>query len=95
VPKSTPTPIANASRRTILLQSVSIAAGGFILSAPGARTAVAQTKIAHEAAKYQETPNNGQQCSTCVQFIAPASCKIVADPISPNGWCQFYAAKSG
>jgi High potential iron-sulfur protein len=77
------------------LNSVSIAAGGFLLSAPPARSALAQTKLTHEAAKYQETPKNNQKCSTCVQFIAPASCKIVADPINPNGWCQFYGAKTG
>jgi hypothetical protein len=81
-----------ASRRAILWNGVSIAAGGFVLSAP---TALAQTKIAHEVAKYQDTPKNDQKCSTCIQFVAPASCKIVADPISPDGWCQFYGAKTG
>jgi hypothetical protein len=85
----------SASRRAILLNTVSIAAGGVILSAPAARSALAQTKLAHEAAKYQEMPKNDQKCSTCVQFMAPASCKIVADPINPNGWCQFYGAKTG
>lgn len=93
--KSTTAPAASASRRAILLNSVSIAAGGFILSAPAARTALAQTKLTHEVAKYQETPKDGQKCSTCVQFVAPASCKIVADPINPEGWCQFYGAKTG
>ena len=80
------------SRRAILLNT-SIAAGGFILSASSARTALAQTKLTHEVAKYQDTPKNDQKCSTCVQFVAPASCKLVVDPISPEGWCQFYAVK--
>ena len=93
--KSTTGPAESASRRAILLNSVSIAAGGFILSAPAARTALAQTKIPHEIAKYQDNPKNGQKCSTCIQFVTPASCKIVADPISPDGWCQFYGAKTG
>ena len=93
--KSTTGPAESASRRAILLNSVSIAAGGFILSAPVARTALAQSKITHEIAKYQDTPKNGQKCSTCIQFVTPASCKIVADPISPDGWCQFYGAKTG
>jgi hypothetical protein len=82
-----------ASRRAILLNSVSIAAGGFILSGQGVRTALGQTKLTHEISKYQDTPKNGQKCSTCVQFEPPASCKIVVDPISPDGWCQLYAAK--
>jgi len=69
--------------------------GGLILTAPNARNAQAQTKLAHEQAKYQVTPKDDKRCSTCVQFQPPSSCKIVADPISPNGWCQFYGAKSG
>lgn len=92
---STTGPAGSASRRAILLNSVSIAAGGFILSAPAARTALAQTKLTHEVAKYQDTPKDNQKCSTCIQFVEPASCKIVVDPIGPDGWCQFYGAKPG
>ena len=93
--KSTTGPAGSASRRTILLNSVSIAAQGFILSAPAARTALSQTKLTHEISKYQDTPKNNQKCSTCIQFVTPASCKIVVDPISPDGWCQFYGPKPG
>jgi hypothetical protein len=95
VSKSTTGAAGSASRRAILLNSVSIAAGGFILSAPAARTASAQTKQTHQIAKYQDTPKNDQKCSTCILFEPPASCKIVVDPIAPDGWCQFYAAKPG
>ena len=92
---STTGPAGTASRRAILLNSASIAAGGFILSAPAARTTLSQTKLSHEISKYQDTPKNNQKCSTCIQFVAPASCKIVVDPISPDGWCQFWGAKQG
>jgi hypothetical protein len=85
----------SASRRAILLNSVSIAAAGLSLSAPAARTALAQTKLTHEISKYQDTPKNDLKCSTCILFVTPASCKIVVDPISPDGWCQFYAVKTG
>ena len=91
--KSTTGAAGRASRRVILLNSVSIAAGGFILSAPAARTALAQTKLTHEIAKYQDTPKNDQKCLTCILFVTTASCKIVVDPINPDGWCQLYAAK--
>ena len=84
-----------ASRRTILLKSVSIAAGAIVLTAPAVRTALAQTKVSHEQAKYQDGPKNDQKCSTCLHFQPPSSCQMVADPISPNGWCQFYGAKTG
>jgi hypothetical protein len=56
--------------------------------------AMAQTKLSHEVAKYQDMPKNGQECSTCLQFMPPNACKIVASPISPQGWCQFYAKKT-
>lgn len=91
--KSTTGPGGSTSRRAILLNSASIA-GGFIL-APVASGASAQTKLTHEVAKYQDTPKDGQKCSTCIQFVEPASCKLVVDPISPDGWCQFYGAKPG
>ena len=92
---STIGPAGSASRRAILKNTVSIAAGGLILSAPAARSALAQTKLTHEVAKYQDTPKDNQKCSTCIQFVDPASCKLVVDPISPDGWCQFYGAKPG
>ncbi|HLI11191.1 MAG TPA: high-potential iron-sulfur protein [Alphaproteobacteria bacterium] len=82
--------------RRALLRSVPIAAGiaaSFKLVAiPDAAVAQAN-KLTHEAAKYQDKPNNGQACSTCLQFEPPNACKIVASPISPQGWCQFYAKK--
>jgi hypothetical protein len=82
--------------RRFLLKSVP-AAAGMIIAIGGADVpdaALAQTKISHDVAKYQDTPKNDQQCSTCLQFVPPNSCKIVASPISPHGWCQFYAKKS-
>lgn len=54
------------------------------------KAAAQQTKLSHAISKYQDTPKNGQQCSTCSRFVAPASCAIVVDPIAPEGWCQFY-----
>ena len=52
-----------------------------------------QLKMSQALSKYQGTPKNGQQCSTCAHFVAPASCAIVVDPIDPQGWCQFFKAK--
>jgi hypothetical protein len=79
VSKSTAGPARSASRRAILLNSVSIAAGGFILGAPATRSALAQTKLTHEVAKYQETPKDDQKCSTRIQFVTPAARKLVVD----------------
>lgn len=79
------------SRRS-LLKRTPLFAGAVISAAALPQAALAQTKISHAVAKYQDTPKNGQKCSTCVNFVPPAHCKIVQDPIGPDGWCQFYAA---
>ena len=79
--------------RRSVLKSVSMIAGVVISTNTVGQSLFAQTKITHEAAKYQDHPNNGQQCSGCVQFVAPASCKVVEDPVAASGWCQLFTAK--
>ena len=79
--------------RRSLIKSVPMIAGAIISATVIPDSLFAQTKISHEVAKYQDQPNNGQQCSTCVQFEPPSGCKTVESPISPNGWCQLYTAK--
>jgi hypothetical protein len=52
-------------------------------------------------ARYQDHPNAAlkQQCSMCNYYLPGASgaglCKIVAGPVSANGWCTMYAKKPG
>ena len=53
----------------------------------------AQTKIAPKLVQYQEKPKGPQECDNCLQFVAPAGCKLVDGKINPKGWCQLYAAK--
>jgi len=78
-----------------LLKTVPVIAG---IAAVGLElmpdTADAQVKLPHDVAKYQEMPKKGQECSTCVQFQPPGSCKLVVDPINPHGWCILYAKKT-
>ncbi len=80
------------SRRSLLKGAPLVAATAVSLDCltPG-ETRAQQTKLSQALSKYQDTPKNGQQCSTCSHFVAPASCAIVVDPIAPQGWCQFYA----
>lgn len=68
-------------------------AGLAVVGGMAAASAKAQEKIAQAQVQYQATPKDGNKCSTCVNFEAPASCKIVAGSISPNGWCIAYAPK--
>ena len=79
--------------RRSVLKSVPMIAGAIISTNALAQNLLAQAKLTHEAAKYQDHPNNGQQCSGCVQFVAPASCKVVEDPVAASGWCQLFMAK--
>ncbi len=79
------------SRRS-LLKGAPLAAATAVSLGCLTREAIAQqAKFSQALSKYQGTPKNGQQCSTCSHFVAPASCAIVVDPIAPEGWCQFYA----
>ncbi len=82
--------------RRAFLRNMSIFAGAIssFETVLTVRPALAQTKLTHDVAKYEGTPHNGQQCSTCLQFEPPNACKIVESPISPQGWCQFYVKKT-
>ena len=65
------------------------------------RAAHAQgAKSSKSAMHYQDSPNNGMQCSGCKFFTAGSdanasgSCAIVDGDISPHGYCIAYSAKS-
>jgi hypothetical protein len=77
------------SKRRVLLGAGLAAAGGAIC----ARAAAQQKKVAKDQAKYQDQPKGDQRCDGCVQFEAPAGCKIVEGKISPSGWCILYGPK--
>lgn len=82
--KDNPAPL---SRRTLLQAGVVAIVAGI-----GGR-AHAQQKIAQNLVQYQDKPKNGQQCDGCLQFEAPASCKVVEGKISPTGWCAAFSPK--
>ncbi len=84
------------SRRDLLygaaLLGVPMAAA--LLDPDSAKADVSESeKISQVDAKYQATPNAQQRCEICLQFEPPDHCKIVRAPISPKGWCQYFAAK--
>jgi len=84
----------NISRRRVLQACAMIVplsvAGPALLTA---RSAEAQQKATKQQVKYQETPNKGQDCDKCLQFIAPDGCKLVGGKINPKGWCLLFAPK--
>jgi hypothetical protein len=79
--------------RRAVLKSVPLIAGAVISTNVVAQNLFVQAKLSHEVAKYQDNPKDGQQCSGCVQFVAPHSCKVVEDPVAASGWCQLFQAK--
>ncbi len=82
-----------ATRRTALKTGLGLlAAGGAAGIATRARAQSAKADPA--SVGYQTKPSNGQQCSGCSQFIAPAGCQLVSGVISPSGWCELYSPKS-
>lgn len=76
------------SRRSVL---------GFLGSLTGyftlVRSALAQQKASQAEAKYQNKPKGQQRCAICINFQPPNQCRFVIGPISPQGWCQFFAAR--
>jgi hypothetical protein len=42
-------------------------------------------------AQYQDHPSGISRCGFCKHFYSPDICEIVAGPVSPRGWCKFYA----
>ena len=55
--------------------------------------AAAQSKLSQADSGYQNRPNGGRRCDLCTNWQAPGSCKVVAGPISPSGWCSLFAAR--
>ena len=76
------------SRRTVLLAAG--AAPFVVMGATGAKAA----KLSQTAARYQNSPKDGKQCSNCNLFVPPNACKSVDGTISPSGWCALYVKKA-
>jgi hypothetical protein len=85
---------ARLSRRSLLVQTALLAGTALTLSVVPSKQASAQQKVSKEAMKYQDKPNGDQRCSNCMQFIPPASCKIVEGAINPNGYCIAWVKKA-
>jgi hypothetical protein len=82
-----------ATRRTALKTCLGLLAAGSAATI-ASRARAQSAKAAPSTVGYQTKPSNGQQCSGCSQFIAPAGCQLVSGVISPSGWCELYSPKS-
>ena len=79
------------SRRRLLLAAG--AAVGAATAVSSDRTTAAELKISAGAVGYQDHPNGDKQCSECVHFLPPSSCKIVEGTISPHGYCRIFSPR--
>jgi hypothetical protein len=79
------------SRRLVIRHAACLT--GAILGAATATESRAEEKLSKAEAKYQAHPNGQQRCGICLQFRPSNTCQIVAGPISPAGWCQYFAAR--
>ena len=64
------------------------------VAATASRAVAGQVKLAQNEIGYQNTPKGQQRCDACVNWNPPGSCKLVAGPISPSGWCGLFAPRS-
>ena len=85
--------LESLSRRRFMTTSAvggAVLLGATLFDAP----TLAANKMPQKAVRYRTTPNGKSQCSNCIQWQPPSSCKVVDGKISPTGWCTLYANKS-
>lgn len=86
-----------SSRRVWMLRAIALPLAAQLPAAFAARNDAVRTAL-----KYQDTPNAGNQCSACAQFVAGATpqaqggCRVITQDteISPTGWCVAFARRS-
>jgi hypothetical protein len=84
------------SRRSLIGATAVVAAArasGHATPAHAQSESKESDKITHADAQYQLAPKGQQRCEICLQFDPPDHCKIVQSPITPKGWCQYFAAR--
>ncbi len=90
---------SHAVSRRGLLRGAGVLSGGVALAAIGVMTGAsaataAPSKLSQKVAGYQGKPMGKARCDNCTLWQPPQDCKLVQGPISANGWCNLYSAKS-
>ncbi len=80
-----------ALSRRLLLQGTVGALSAVAAAVAQTERASAVIKISQAAVAYQDHPEGDKHCAKCMQFLPPAGCKMVAGPISPQGFCRIFA----
>src|SRR4051812_6047746 len=85
--------IVRVSRRRFLRGAAcAVGAAGVIGAAESCATKPPSPGTKPKAeAEYQDKPHGLARCGLCKHFYSPDICEIVAGPVSPQGWCKYYA----
>lgn len=57
--------------------------------------------LSRAAVRYVETAPGARTCAACISFVpgpkadAPGTCYVVDGPVSPKGYCDEWAPRSG
>ncbi len=87
--KTVLTIVPELSRRRFIAGAGIAAVGGTVAGC--AHTAKMPGMVPKMEAQYQDHPHGLARCGICKHFGSPDVCEVVAGPVSPDGYCKFYA----
>jgi hypothetical protein len=78
------------TRRRVIALSALVAGGARAQQGPAPKPAI--VKATKKVAGYVEkTDASAQNCAQCHFYLAPFDCIIVEGPVSPWGYCNYFA----
>jgi len=77
------------SRRALMRVGMASLVASLTVAVSKARAA----KFAQKAVFYRPHPSLGQKCGNCRLFYRPHGCRLVAGPVSANGWCVIWRGR--
>lgn len=90
--QGTPMPWSGSlSRRSVLRGGLGLSCA--VLGGTAAMAAPAEAKLPQEQVSYQPSPKGERKCSGCFNYEGDGNCRVVASPISPDGWCRLWNAR--
>ena len=74
------------------LMALPVLAAGGAHAAPASKQAPKITKASKKLAGYiEKSDDSAQSCGSCHFYLAPFDCIVVEGPVSPWGYCNYYA----
>jgi len=84
---------ADLSRRYVLLEATSVAAGAAMVVAASRPANAAKAKRSQADVAYQDRPKGDERCDNCEPWIPPNGCRTVEGEVAAKGWCKIWVAK--